>query len=124
MSARIRTEWAGDLSFPVISVSYSAGHYQPHLAASRRLHLAEKEEHQGTAAVFGHPDNAIKSQNPGGGAEGSGDIQCEESFVIKTIAGFRCLKVCLLEEIKFGCGVGTVTFLFHIQNIFVIVNTA
>lgn len=82
------------------SVSYSAGHHPPHLAVSRLILLAEKEEHQGAAAVFSPPDSAVKTRNPGGMEEGTGDVQWKESFTVKVIPGFRCLKVCLIEEIQ------------------------
>lgn len=44
-----------------------------HLTGSALTHLAEREELQGTAAVLGPPDSAVKTQSPGGMVEGGGD---------------------------------------------------
>lgn len=73
-----------------------------YLTVSGLTHLAETEELRGTASVLGHPDSAsrLKAQKEVG-------IEWKESFRVKVITGFRGLKVCFMEEIKFGPGVST-----------------
>lgn len=44
-----------------------------HLTRSGLTRWAEREELQGTAALLGHPDSAVKTQSPGGMAERDGE---------------------------------------------------
>lgn len=77
-----------------------------HLTGSGLTQLAERMELQRTAAVLGHPDSAVKTQSQVAWQNEVGS-QWKESFRVKVITGFRGMKTCFMEKIKFWPRVST-----------------